>query len=80
MALFKASAFVWALIFLTKLRFPLGTSIAIVLKDHSYLSVKLTANLSWKAHIVNIFKNANKKLNMLKDLKFKVGRHSRPAI
>ena len=31
MALFKAV--VWALIFLTKLRFPPGVSIAIVLKD-----------------------------------------------
>ena len=31
MALFKAV--VWALIFLTKLRFPFGVSIAIVLKD-----------------------------------------------
>ena len=32
MAVFKAV--VWALIFLTKLRFPPGVSIAIVLKDH----------------------------------------------
>ena len=32
MALFKIV--VWAIIFLTKLRFPLGISIATVLKDH----------------------------------------------
>ena len=42
--------------------------------QHTHLGVKLTANLSWKAHIVNIFENANKKLNMLKGLKFKVSR------
>ena len=39
MALFKAV--VWALIFLTKLRFPPGVSIAIVLKNKDYVK-------SWK--------------------------------
>jgi hypothetical protein len=42
--------------------------------QHTHLGLKLKANLSWKAHIVNIFENANKKLNMLKGLKFKVSR------
>ena len=35
MALFKAG--VWALILLTKLRFPPGVSIAIVLKDLTFI-------------------------------------------
>jgi hypothetical protein len=42
--------------------------------QHTHLGVKFTANLSWKAHIVNIFENANKKLNMLKGLKYNVSR------
>ena len=39
MALFKAV--VWALIFLTKLRFPPGVSIAIVLKRHCKCHVQV---------------------------------------
>jgi hypothetical protein len=42
--------------------------------QHTHLGVKLTTNLSWKAHIVNIFEKANKKLNMLKGLKYKISR------
>ena len=39
MALFKAV--VWALIFLTKLRFPPGVSIAIVLKESMLIRVNM---------------------------------------
>ena len=50
MALFKAV--VWALIFLTKLRFPPGVSIAIVLKCHCKCHVQV--------HGVQVFNKGSK--------------------
>ena len=51
MALFKAV--VWALIFLTKLRFPPGVSIAIVLKESNLLQKELNAILHhWNTHYI----------------------------
>ena len=44
MALFKAV--VWALIFLTKLRFPPGVSIAIVLKELILLQLNMHKNIA----------------------------------
>ena len=48
MALFKAV--VWALIFLTKLRFPPGVCIAIVLKCHCKCHVQLSSLCSIVQH------------------------------
>jgi hypothetical protein len=37
-----------------------------------YMKFKVKLNLSWRAHIVNIFEKVNKKLNMLKGLNIKL--------
>ena len=41
---------------------------------HKHLGVTLSSNLSWKAHILNIYEKASKRLNLLKGLKYKIGR------
>ena len=38
------------------------------------LGVTLSSNLSWREHILNIYEKASKCLNVLKGIKFKVGR------
>ena len=53
MALFEAV--VWALIFQTKLRFPLGVSIGIVLKNFSYVRVKNREGKIYGVHLTNLF-------------------------
>ena len=39
-----------------------------------HLGVTLTSNLSWRAHVLKIYQKASKKLNMLKQMKFKLQR------
>ena len=42
--------------------------------QHTHLGVVLCNNLSWRAHIFNIYEKASKRLNILKGIKFKVDR------
>lgn len=42
--------------------------------SHDHLGVTLTSNLSWRSHIWKIHQKASKKINMIKGLKFKLGR------
>ena len=42
--------------------------------SHNHLGVTLSSNLSWKAHILNIYEKASKRLNLLKGLKYKINR------
>ena len=44
----------------------------VVQQDH--LGVTLTSNLMWQAHVLKINQKASKKLNMLKQMKFKLQR------
>ena len=41
---------------------------------HEHLGLILSSNLSWRAHILKIHQKASKKLNLLKPLKYNLGR------
>lgn len=47
-----------------------------IVSNHKHLGVTLSSNLSWRAHIFNVYEKASKKLNLLKGLKFKVNRET----
>ena len=42
--------------------------------NHKHLGVTICSDLSWRIHIFNVYEKASKKLNLLKGLKFKLGR------
>ena len=42
--------------------------------SHTHLGITLSSNLTWRAHIVSIYQKASKRLNMLKGIRYKVGR------
>ena len=42
--------------------------------QHDHLRVTLTNKLSWRPHILKIHQKASKKLNLLKPMKFKLGK------
>jgi hypothetical protein len=47
-----------------------------IVSNHKHLGVTLSSNLSWRAHILNIYEKASKKLNLLKRFKFKLDRET----
>lgn len=47
-----------------------------IVSNHKHLGVILSSNLSWRAHIFNVYEKASKKLNLLKGLKFKLSRET----
>ena len=47
-----------------------------IVSNHKHLGVTLSSNISWRAHIVNIYEKASKKLNLLKRFKFKLNRET----
>ena len=44
----------------------------IEVSQHTHLCVVLSNNFSWRAHIFKIYDKASKRLNILKDIKYKV--------
>ena len=44
--------------------------------NHKHLGVTLCSDLSWRAHIFNVYEKVSKKLNLLKGLKFKLSRET----
>ena len=44
--------------------------------NHKHLGVTICSDLSWRIHIFNVYEKASKKLNLLKGLKFKLGRET----
>ena len=47
---------------------------------HTHLGVTLSSNLSWREHILNIYEKASKRLNVLKGIKYQVGRDTFRAL
>ena len=47
---------------------------------HIHLGVTLSSNLSWREHILNIYEKASKRLNVLKGIKYQVGRDTLRAL
>ena len=47
---------------------------------HTHLGVTLSINLSWREHISNIYEKASKRLNVLKGIKYQVGRDTLRAL
>ena len=47
---------------------------------HTHLGVTLSSNLSWREHILNIYEKASKRLNVLKGIKYQVGRDTLRAL
>ncbi len=43
---------------------------------HKHLGVILSSNLSWRAHVFNIYERASKRLNYFKGLKFRINREA----
>ena len=43
---------------------------------HEHLSLTLSSNLSWRAHILKIHQKASKRLNLLKPLKYNLSRYT----
>lgn len=44
------------------------------IESHKHLGLTLHCSMSWKTHILRIYEKANKRLNILKSLKFKINR------
>ena len=44
--------------------------------NHKHLGVTLSSNLSWRAHVFNIYERASKRLNYFKGLKFRINREA----
>ena len=42
--------------------------------NHTHLGITLSSNLTWRAHIFSVYQKASKRLNMLKGIRYKVGR------
>ena len=42
--------------------------------SHTHLGITLSSNLTWRAHIFSVYQKASKRLNMLKGIRYKVGR------
>ena len=47
---------------------------------YTHLGVTLFSNLSWREHILNIYEKASKRLNVLKGIKYQVGRDTLKAL
>ena len=43
---------------------------------HEHLGLTLSSNLSWRAHILKIHQKASTKLNLRKQLKYKLNRYT----
>ena len=43
-------------------------------ESHKHLGLTLHSSMSWKSHILRIYEKANRRLNILKSLKFKINR------
>ena len=68
------------MIFSSKLNKPLHPTLTLanepidIVDQHDHLGVTLTNKLSWRPHILKIHQKASKKLNLLKPMKFKLGK------